>query len=416
MSPFAALPLATRIALVVCTVVAAALAIRVEVAWRADQATRERALVAYGRATAERVAQDVERGNVPAVAGHAPGPPGPGTIGRVDGIHLVDRRGLVTWSDPPGRVGVVLPPPPIPLAATAGETWVGRVRSDGAWAGLTEGGTRLLACAPLPAPKGSRGAGLRRRGGRAGAAAAEATGPPRVVVVGWDLSLEAAALRERHARDHASGLLFALLLGIALWAAMRRLVSRPLEELSRVAARRDLLAGDLAGLAGRDDEIGALARALGRAQSRLEDVRREGAERAARLAGAVDATADGVVLATRRDDGWIVDHVNARFAALCGRPPSSLEGRPVLDGLRSFAERIVEGAAVERWIAHALDHPEFEGQRSGALLAPPGDGDAGGERILLDNCRRQMAAFTRTRAGRPTQRSIFPSAVAPPNR
>jgi signal transduction histidine kinase/PAS domain-containing protein/ActR/RegA family two-component response regulator len=258
------------------------------------------------------------------------------------------------------------------------------VRSDGAWAGLTEGGTRLLACAPLPAPKGSRGAGLRRRGGRAGAAAAEATGPPRVVVVGWDLSPEAAALRERHARDHASGLLFALLLGIALWAAMRRLVSRPLEELSRVAARRDLLAGDLAGLAGRDDEIGALARALGRAQSRLEDVRREGAERAARLAGAVDATADGVVLATRRDDGWIVDHVNARFAALCGRPPSSLEGRPVLDGLRSFAERIVEGAAVERWIAHALDHPEFEGQRSGALLAPPGDGDAGGERILLD--------------------------------
>jgi signal transduction histidine kinase/CheY-like chemotaxis protein len=382
MRAFPQRPLASRIALVVCAVLAAALAVKVEVTWRIEQAAREAALLEYGRTAAGRLAREIDRGTRPQAADRALGAPVPGTVGEIDEVHLVDRRGLVTWSDRPDLLGLALPPPPIPRGGFDEPDWVARVRATGPWAGLTEGRTRLIASAPLAGAARTKGSAVRRR-------PSSAT-EPRVVVVGWDLSREAAARGERHLRSHASGLLFALLLGLALWWAMRRLVSGPLEDLAGAAARGDFVAAELAAHARRDDEIGALARALSRAQDRLDTSRREGAERAARLAGAIDATTDGVVLATRRDEGWIVDHVNARFAALCGRPAAALEGRSVLDGLRSFADRVVEGPTVESWIAHALEHPEFEGTRGGALRPPPGAENGSGGLVLLDVSTRPV--------------------------
>ncbi|MEO6462502.1 MAG: GAF domain-containing protein, partial [Candidatus Eisenbacteria bacterium] len=214
--------------------------------------------------------------------------------------------------------------------------------------------------------------------------------------VTWDIAADVVARDARHVRYHASGLIFALLLGIALWWALRHMVSGPLEDLSRIAGRPDLIAADLAAHVGRQDEIGALARAMAGARSDLDVVRRQAAERAARLASAIDATTDGLVLATRRDEGWVVDHVNSCFAALCGRPAAALEGKTVLDGFASFAERVVAGPAVAAWIAYALDHPQFEGTRSGALHPPPGAAD-GDDRIELDVTTRPV----RDEQGRP---------------
>ena len=359
-------PLAPQIALVVCTVVALSLAIKVELHWRLDQASRTEQELAYARGLAERVARSVRGGRLPAETARLLHEPLPETGGIVDRIHLVDRTGRVTWSSMPGQAGTVLPAP--------GADGAHAHAADGPWAGLDERGLRLVAVAPLP-----------------GAAAAKGSGA-KSLYVSWDVSADAAARSGRHLRDHLSGLLFSLLLGIALWWALRRVVSGPIADLARAAARPDFIAADLAAHVDRGDEIGALARAMVATRADLDVARRDSSRRAARLSGAIDATNDGLVLATLRDGQWIVDHVNRRFADLCGRPAHALEGRTVIEGLRSFGERVVEGATVEAWVAHALADPDFEGSRPGALRSGPGPDDL----VLLDVTTRPV----RDEAGR----------------
>jgi signal transduction histidine kinase/ActR/RegA family two-component response regulator len=370
-------PLAPQIALVVCTVVAVSLAIKVELHWRFDQATRNAEQLDHARGLAERLAETVRGDGISPDAERLLRVPGSGA--QVERLYLVDPKGRVAWSTTPGTVGRALPP--LPREEAVEGSWVRRAGTHGAWATTIQDGSRLVAVAPV--------AGLSRTS--------------RAVVVQWDVSADLAARHERHLRYQLSGLLFSLLLGIALWWALRRIVSGPVEDLARIAARPDLIPEDFAAHVGRLDEIGALARAMAATRADLEVARRDAARRAARLSSAIDATTDGLVLATLRDGRWIVDHVNTRFAELSGRPAFALEGCTVIEGLRSFAERIVESASVEAWIAHALGDPEFEGSRPGALRLAPGGHDGGSPDmdeaalILLDVTTRSV----RDEMGRP---------------
>ncbi len=366
MSPLRSRRLAPQIALVACTVLAAALAAKVEIQWQFDQARRQGEQVAQARRVAEGLAAHLPGGVVDAAAERLLRDPVGSTWGEVAAIHLVDRRGVVAWSSRDERVGEVVAPVPLPAGEESATGWVGWARGHGAWAVLRDDGARLEAIAPL---------------------AGAAVGPgPRVLVVEWDLSRDRAARAGRHLSFHLSGLLFALLVGLVLWWAMRRLLSEPIEELARAAARPDFIARDFARQVGRGDEIGALARAMVEARDRIDVARRDAAERAARLTAAIDATADGVVLATLRDGQWIVDHVNARFASMCGRPPGALEGRTVLEGLDSFAERVVDSDSVRAWNEQALADPRYEGTKPGALRTPTTDGQV----LLVDVTTRPV--------------------------
>ncbi|MEO6462355.1 MAG: hypothetical protein ABIP29_04710, partial [Candidatus Eisenbacteria bacterium] len=262
-------PLAPQIAFVVCSLVAVALALKVELHWRLDQAARTDEHLAHARHAAERVAEAVSGGALSPAAQRLLRTPEPDDPGEVEHIHLVDRHGAVTWSTVPGSAGRVLPVPPMHDLDPGAGMWVRHARTEGAWAGTIDGGKRLVAVAPIHAEP-------TRAWARASAER------PRVVYVTWDIAAHVAARDARHVRYHASGFLFALLLGIALWLALRHVVSGPLEDLSRIVGRPDMIADDLAAYVGRQDEIGALARALAGARSDLDIVRRQAAERAAR--------------------------------------------------------------------------------------------------------------------------------------
>ena len=122
-------PLAPQIAFILCSIMAVALAMKVELQWRIDQSAREAGQQAQARGTAERMAEAANGGILTPAAERllrTPMPGDGGEGGEVDGIHLVDRLGVVTWSTAADSVGHALAAPPLPVAQG---TWVNHTRS-----------------------------------------------------------------------------------------------------------------------------------------------------------------------------------------------------------------------------------------------------------------------------------------------
>ncbi len=347
--------------------IALALSVKVELNWRTEQERRADATMAHAREVAENIAATWDRSDgdvreVEEAIETAAGLPGP-----LSGVALVDRRGRIAWSTDSSRIGLPLETPPEAMHGHADGDWITCARTHGAWAGLRATDGDLVAVAPLAPPRDSKAAGPRAP-------------RPEALLLTWDTSAASAARSARHFEYHLSGFLFSLAIGLALWLLLRTALSRPLGALAAAAARRDALAEDFAAMAGRRDEIGLLARAMADAQDQLESARAETLAREARLAGAIDAAADGIVLASLREDRWVVDHVNRSFARLSGRPAAAFEGRTVAEGLDFLAGCWVDARAVRRWVGRALEHAEFEGTRSTTLRpSPDGATPDGGE-------------------------------------
>ena len=121
----------------------------------------------------------------------------------------------------------------------------------------------------------------------------------------------------------------AVLLAAGLSGLLSRWVSSPLAEMAASADR--LASGDLSvrTRARRDDEIGALGRALDRMADQLEDRFAHVREEEARLRAMLDAMVEAVLVADR--DGRIVLS-NAAFGRLAEADPI---GRRVIEALRS---------------------------------------------------------------------------------
>jgi signal transduction histidine kinase/ActR/RegA family two-component response regulator len=353
--------LAPRIAVAVSAFLALALSVKVELTWRTEQARRDDETTAHARHVAQGIAAAWSRsgGDVVEIeeaietAAELPGP--------LTGVALVDRRGRITWSNDASRIGLPLEAPPQVVHGDSDSDWITCARTHGAWAGHRSSDGDLVAVAPLGSHRDSAAVGPRAPRAQA-------------LLLTWDTSAAAAARAARHLEYQVSGWLFSLAVGLGLWLLLRTVLSRPLGALTAAAARRDALARDFAAMGERRDEIGILARAMGEAQSQLEIARAETLAREARLVGAIDAAADGIVLASRHDGRWIVDHVNGPFARLCGRPATLFEGRTIEEGLATLADRWLEPRAVRLWVARALDRPEFEGTRAVALRPATNDG------------------------------------------
>lgn len=381
--------LAPRIAVTVSVCLALALSLKVELNWRGDQSRRVDEGVARARQAAERMAGAWNRsaGDVIEVeeaidaVGDLPSPDARAA--------LVDRNRTIVWSNDASRIGRTVEVPGDGAHGDSQGAWLTCARMHGAWADYQADGDSLFAVAPLDPVRHTPRVGPR-------------TPQPEVLLLTWDTSATAAARAARHFEYHRSGLLFSLALGLALWLLLRVVLSRPLGALAAAAGRRDALATDFAEFVRREDEIGVLARAMADAHVEIEHARAETAAREARLTGAIHASADGIVLASSHDGQWLIDHVNEPFARLCGRPATAFEGRSVEQGLAALADRWADPRAAAQWVARALERPELEATRSGALrAATPAGAAAGGDGLLLVDVTTRPV---RDGAGRPIGR------------
>ncbi len=377
--------LAPRIAFTVSVCLALALSLKVELNWRSDQARRADEGMARARRAAERMAAAWNRsaGDVVEVEqaidaiGDLPAPDARAA--------LVDANGTIFWSNDAARTGRKVEVP----GDCAQGSWLSCARAHGAWSDYRADEDSLFAVAPLRPVRHQPRVGPR-------------TPQPEVLLLTWDTSATAADRAARHLEYLRSGLLFSLALGLGLWVLLRIILSRPLGSLAAAAGRPDALATDFRGFARREDEIGVLARAMADAHSEIEHARAETAAREARLTGAIHASADGIVLASPHDGEWLVDHVNEPFARLCGRSTASFEGRSVEECLAALAERWADTRAVARWVARALERPEFEATRSGALRpVNPASAEMDGDGLLQVDV---MTRPVRDGVGRPIGR------------
>jgi signal transduction histidine kinase/CheY-like chemotaxis protein len=351
--------LARKIAVVVCSVLALAVAVLVELDWHHDRAEETSELVHRVRADATRLAARIRLSDSSPRSARAilgPYAAGTSTLSRVD---LVDRAGRVLWSTEEGARGKIFDARELgwdhrPLAG-----WLTLALAEGGVADASRRGDCVSAVVPIVPEH----AGLLRprNPGR---------GAPVALVEIWDESAEAASADVRRVNYHVLGLVSALTLGFLLWWLLLLVVSRPLADLAAAAGRADLAPEDLAPAAERDDEIGALARTLALALVRLEERRAQVAERTARLESALNAGTDGLAMASLRDGMWRIDHVNEILASLVGKPADWFTGRTVHEGMAAIEPRLVDPEGVGAWVEQGLADPDFVGMRMSAMRDP----------------------------------------------
>ena len=350
--------LARKIAVVVCTVLALALAVLVELDWHHDRAEETNELVHRLRADATRLAARLHQTEFSLRSARAivgPYAAGTSTLARVD---LVDRAGHVVWSTEATMTASTFDPRELGWSHRPLTGWLAMALAEGGAADASRRGDRVSAVVPIH-PFGWRAHGKPIPAGH-----------PVALVEIWDESSAAAAADIRRVNYHALGFVCALTLGFLLWWLLLLVVSRPLADLATVAGRHDLLPEDLAPATERDDEIGALARVLTLALHRLEERRAQVAERTARLESAVNAGADGLAMASPRDGVWRIDHVNEILANIVGKPADWFPGRTVQEGMAAIAPRLVDAEGVAAWVEHGLEDPSFEGMRGSAMIDP----------------------------------------------
>jgi signal transduction histidine kinase len=348
--------LARKIAVVVCTVLALAVAVLVELDWHHDRAEETSELVHRVHADASRLAARIQQSEASVRSARAilgPYAAGTSTLARVD---LVDRSGRVLWSTQPDERGQVFDARQLGWVHRPLDGWLTHALAEGGSADASARGDRVGAVVPV--------------GRRASAKRAVPAGVPVALIEVWDESGEVARADVRRVNYHVLGLVCALTLGFLLWWLLLLVVSRPLADLAAVAGRADLEPEDLAPATARDDEIGALARTLTLALLRLEERRAQVAERTARLESALNAGTDGLAMASLRDGAWRIDHVNEILASLVGRPADWFTGRTVHEGMAAIEPRLVEAEGVGDWVEQGLTDPEFTGMRMSPMREP----------------------------------------------
>src|SRR5689334_9185053 len=346
--------LARKIAVIVCTVLALACAVLVELDWHHDRAEETNELVHRVRADATRLAARVRQseGSPRAILG--PYAAGTSTLARCD---LVDRTGRITWSTEEDARGKPFDAGALGWTGGPSDGWLAFALAEGGAADASRRGDVVSAVVPISPRTGS-------------APRARAAGTPVALIVIWDESGEAAAADVRRVTYHMLGLVSALTLGFLLWWLLLLVVSRPLADLAAAAARGDLAPEDLAPATERDDEIGALARTLALALVRLEERRAQVAERTARLESALNAGTDGLAMASLRDGTWCIDHVNDVLAGMVDKPAEWFTGRTVQEGMAAIEHRLVDAQGVGDWVRRGLGDPAFVGMRESPMRDP----------------------------------------------
>ncbi len=355
-SQFLSGTLARKIAVIVCTVLALAGAVLVELDWHLDRAEETSERVGRVRADATRLAARLQPTDVSVRSARAiVGPYAAGTsnLARVD---LVDRSGRVVWSTQPNERSKRFDARELGWSRRPLIGWLENAIAEGGAADASGRGDRVSAVVPIHPP-----AHRTRKN--------DAAKPVALVEI-WDETAAAARADVRRVNDHVVGLASALGLGFLLWWLLLIVVSRPLADLARVAARPDLLPKDLALAAGRDDEIGALARVLTLARYRLEERRSQVAERTARLESALNAGTDGLAMTSLKEGTWRIDHVNKILADMMAKPAEWFVGRTVEEGLAAFQVRLVDPDSVAAWVEQGLADPNFEGMLVSAMTNP----------------------------------------------
>ena len=346
--------LARKIAVVVCTVLALAAAVMVELDWHHDRAEETNELVNRVHADASRLANRLRRSEASLHAARAilgPYAAGTSNLSRVD---LVDNAGRVLWSTEPEAKGRVFDARDLGWSHRPLDGWLTLALSEGGHSDASRRGDIVSAVVPV----GVKGAG------------ATPAGVPVALIEVWDEGAEVARADLRRLTYHALGLVCALTLGFLLWWLLLWVVSRPLADLAAAAGREGLRPEDLAFATLRDDEIGALARTLTLAVIRLEERRAQVAERTARLESALNAGTDGLAMASPRDGTWRIDHVNELLARMAGKPADWFTGRPVHEGMAAIEHRLVDKDAVGAWVEQGLVNPDFAGMSMVPMRGP----------------------------------------------
>ena len=350
--------LARKIAVVVFTVLAVATAVLVELDWYHDRAEETRELVLRAEGDAHRLAarvrtSDLTAGSIQAIL--APYVAGTSTLERVD---LVDATGKTAWSSHSGSIGAPFDARWLAWSQRSTRGWLASALSDGGCGDANERGDRVSAVEPIVPgwPQAHRGA--------------MKPGMPVALILIWDERKEADSADARRLYYHGFGFACALTLTFLLWWLLLQVVSRPLAELAAVAGREDLLPSDLAPKAQRDDEIGALARALTLALHHVAERHAQVEEHMVRLESALNAGHDGLAMASLREDCWVIDHVNEVLATIVGKPAAWFAGRTVHEGLAALKPRLVDPDGIAGWVEQGLSDPEFKGMRVSALVGP----------------------------------------------
>ena len=350
--------LARKIAVVVFTVLAVATAVLVELDWHHDRSEETRELVQRAEDDAHRLAgrvraSDLTAGSIQALL--APYVAGTSTLERVD---LVDPTGRTVWSSHAGSIGVPFDARRLGWSQRSTRGWLANALADGGCGDASERGDRISAVEPIQPGWPQLHRGIVK------------PGMPVALILIWDERAEADTADARRLYYHGFGFACALTLSFLLWWLLLRVVSRPLAELAAVAGREDLLPSDLALKAERDDEIGALARALTLALHHVEERHAQVEEHMVRLESALNAGHDGLAMASLREDRWVIDHANEVLAAIVGKPAGWFPGRTVHEGLAALRPRLVDPEGIAGWVEQGLSDPEFEGMRVSALVEP----------------------------------------------
>ncbi|MEP7027443.1 MAG: GAF domain-containing protein [Candidatus Eisenbacteria bacterium] len=350
--------LARKLAVVLCTVLAVSTAGVVELDWHVKRAEDIRDLTRRAAADSRRLAARLHGSDLSAPVMSAillPYAAGSSTLERMD---LVDASGRTVWTSRAESLERPFDPRRLGWSGHFPDTWLGRALGAGGTAAASRRGDRVSAIEPIH-PGWPEHHGHRLK-----------PGAPVALIAIWDERQGANAADTRRLYYHGIGLLCALALGWLLWWLMRRVVSRPLAELAAVAGRPDLVPSDLELAIRRDDEIGALARALSHAVHRLEERRTQVELRTARLESALNAGKDGLAMASLHDGTWRIDHANEVMAALVGKPANWLEHKTVHEGLAAMQPRTIDFSEVATWVGRGLADPQFEGSMLSVLIDP----------------------------------------------
>src|SRR5690349_2541901 len=193
--------LARKIAVIVCTVLALATAVMVELDWHHDRAEETDELVHRVHADASRLAGRLRRSEASLHAARAilgPYAAGTSNLARVD---LVDRTGRVLWSTEPDAKGHVFDARDLGWSHRPLDGWLTLALREGGHSDASARGEFVSAVVPI----GAKGPGV------------TPAGVPVALIEVWDEGAEVARADLRRLTYHGLGLVCALTLGFLLW-------------------------------------------------------------------------------------------------------------------------------------------------------------------------------------------------------
>src|SRR5262249_9996903 len=119
--------------------------------------------------------------------------------------------------------------------------------------------------------------------------------------------------------------------------------------------------------------IGDLISELAKARRALQLRRAELQERTIRLESTLQASVDGIAMASRRDGQWVLEHASPVPANLFHLPSSEIEGQPLLQVFSRLGPILSDPDETLAWIEGSLAEPAYEGRRACQVL----DSEAG---------------------------------------